>query len=504
MNTIYELFEYRCKTHPERKFVVFEGKVFSYKEIFEKVEQRVSFFLTNKISKSNRIAILDFNSIDSVILFLSSSKLGIIPVFLNWRFTENEIRFILEDSNIVMFLYSDDFKNAIPALLTENKWNTICLSDLRTERIPNSKIDSHVTSEDIALQLYTSGTTGRAKGVELSHQNLLQVIESLSMELPGFGADSINLVCAPFYHIGGLGYFLIGLYKGGLNVLLKKFDPSDCMRLIDEQKITNALLVPAMLQSILSLPNIETYEISSLRNIQFGGSKISEASLFAALDFFRCDFTQAYGLTECSGIATLLRYDELRKIKNREGLHLLESCGKSILGMEIKIINDLNEELESDQVGEICLRSNQLAKQYFNFEDGSFQEEGWFQTGDIGYLNSENYLFIVDRKKDLIISKSEKISPVEIETILSKHPKLKDVCIIGIPDSHNDEMIVAILVCNGDEFITLEDINFFLEGKLAKFKFPRKVFYVKEIIRNQTGKILRDEMKKKLMENNEE
>ena len=127
----------------------------------------------------------------------------------------------------------------------------------------------------------------------------------------------------------------------------------------------------------------------------------------------------------------------------------------------------------------------------------------WFKTGDVGFLNPEKYLFIVDRKKDLIISKSEKISPLEIENVISKHPKLKDVCILGIPDFNNDEMIVAILVANGDELINLEELIFFIEGKLAKFKFPRKIFYMNEIIRNQTGKILRDEMKKKLMENNE-
>jgi acyl-CoA synthetase (AMP-forming)/AMP-acid ligase II len=305
-----------------------------------------------------------------------------------------------------------------------------------------------------------------------------------------------------FFHIGGVGYSLLTLYIGGENILFRKFDPLLVIKAIEERKITNALLVPAMLQAILHLPELGKFNFSSLRNIQHGGSPISEIILRKAKKIFQCYFTGAYGLTETSGIASLLRFDVqekgLAECATREDIHRLSSVGKPSPEMDICIKKESGEKVKANELGEVCIKGEYVFSGYANsqgLEQNEFDEENWFHTGDIGLLDEEGYLFLFDRKNDMILSKSENIYPIEVERVLATHPDIVEVAVVGIPDNEYGEIVTAFLVLRPGTNIDYSEIRGFSKNSLASFKIPRQIFIVNEIPRNLSGKILRNELK---------
>ena len=500
MKTIYELLKFRANMHPTRKALFFEGDSFSYSDLLKSTNQIVNYLLSLEIKKGDKFSILDFNTPSTLHLLFAANALGAIPIILNWRLTPREIEFILVDAKVKTLFYGNEFEEIA------NK--------IDSKRIPVSSVNATLFSsiflkedillskDDIFVELYTSGTTGFPKGVPLSNKNLLSVVRNLATELPGFGADSINLVCAPFFHIGGVGYSLLTLYIGGENILFRKFDPLLVIKAIEERKITNALLVPAMLQAILHLPELGKFNFSSLRNIQHGGSPISEIILRKAKKIFQCYFTGAYGLTETSGIASLLRFDVqekgLAECATREDIHRLSSVGKPSPEMDICIKKESGEKVKANELGEVCIKGEYVFSGYANsqgLEQNEFDEENWFHTGDIGLLDEEGYLFLFDRKNDMILSKSENIYPIEVERVLATHPDIVEVAVVGIPGNEYGEIVTAFLVLRPGTNIDYSEIRGFSKNSLASFKIPRQIFIVNEIPRNLSGKILRNELK---------
>ncbi len=501
MNTIYELLKFRAEAHPNRNALFFEGKSFSYSDLLLSTNQFANYLLSLGLKKGDRFGILDLNTPAALNLLYAAGSIGVIPVFLNWRLTSNEIEFILEDARVKILFYGEGLENIVKEIHTEK----ISLSAINYANY--STIFSNelvVETDDIFVQLYTSGTTGFPKGVPLSNNNLLSVIRNLGIELPGFGADTINLVCAPFFHIGGVGYSLLTLYIGGENILLRKFEPLQVVKSIEERKVTNALLVPAMLQAIVHLPEVGKYNFSSLRNIQHGGSPISGNLLGKAKEVFQCYFTGAYGLTETSGISSLLRFDIQEKGLSKDAsltdIRRLSSVGKASSEMEIRIKIENGNLANVNELGEVCIKGDYVFSGYANqgeIAQTAFDRDGWFHTGDIGLLDADGYLYLYDRKNDMILSKSENIYPIEIERVLATHPNILDVAVVGIADEEFGEVVAAFLVLNPETKIDLPQIKEFTKGKLASFKIPRQLFIVEEIPRNPSGKILRKELKKR-------
>lgn len=500
MKTIYELLKFRADTHPSRNALFFEGKSFSYSDLLLSANQSANYLLSLGLKKRDRFGVLDFNTPSALILLYASGSIGVIPVFLNWRLTASEMEFILQDASAKILFYGEGFESVAKEIHSEK----ISLSTINYSNYSKIfPIESEIEAKDIFVQLYTSGTTGFPKGVPLSNNNLLSVIQNLATELPGFGADTVNLVCAPFFHIGGIGYSLLTLYIGGENILLRKFDPLQVINSIEERKITNALLVPAMIQAIVHLPEIEKYNFSSLRNIQHGGSPITENLLKKAKEIFKCYFTGAYGLTETSGISSLLRFDIQEKGLSNEASakdkQRLSSVGKASPGMSLCIKTENGNLARANELGEVCIKGKYVFSGYANETEKQkvFDSEGWFHTGDIGLLDEDGYLYLYDRKNDMILSKSENIYPIEVERVLATYPDILDLAVVGLPDNEYGEIVTAFLVLREGANIDLPVIQEFAKNKLASFKIPRRFFIVEEIPRNPSGKILRKELKER-------
>lgn len=501
-----EILTYRAKTHPDRVALVCEDVSYTYAELYTNALKSAQWLQSQQLKKGDHIGLLDFNNAAYVHIVNGCLLSGIIPVSINWRLSVKEMLFILTDSNCQLFVYGNDFKQVGDEIAATNNFPVIhthdCFHKIQQLTIDTTFVLPTITLSEQALIIYTSGTTGNPKGVLLSHSNLFEMYYALRSETPLFGPGAVNLIAGPWYAVVGVGYFVFGVFSGCTNVLLKIFDPIEILRLIQTYKITNAFFAPIMMKIICALDEVHEYDLSSLQNIQYGGSPIDEEQLRICYNTFKCHFTQGYGLTETSGIATALRFDDHLRIMNSndpELKHLLRSAGKPYAGVEIKIVDEANTSLPVNAIGEVSIKGNVVAMGYKNqsaINNKIFGHDGWFYTGDMGYVDENGYLFLVDRKNDMIISKGQNIYPAEIEQIIIQHPEIKDIAIIGVPHEVYGEAICAIVVVK-KENIPLNELRNWAKDKMPEYKLPAVIEIVDELPRNPTGKVLRKLLREK-------
>ncbi len=498
-----EILKWRAHTHPHRTALIFETKTITYQQLYEHALECAAWLQNEGLQKGDCIAFLDLNN-DTYVHFVNGCFLmGIIPLSVNWRLKPSEIEFIINDAECKAIIYGNTFKAVIDEATKNAEIATYCMDGLDLQILRNPVI-SHPILTDLALLIYTSGTTGYPKGVMLTHQNLFAMYNELRHETPLFGPASVNLIAGPWYAIIGFGYFMFGIFAGATNVLLRIFDPINVCRIIEQHRVTNAFLAPVMMRAICSLDDVNEYNLSSLQNIQYGGSPISEDQLKICFNTFKCHFTQGYGLTETSGIGTALRFDDHEKILSAEySPALIHSAGKPYSSVQIKIMMNQSTEAKTHEVGEVWLKGTIVSNGYWNRPKENkiaFDGNKWFHSGDMGYLNDDGYLFLVDRKDDMIISKGTNIYPAEIEKVLMRHPQIKEIAVIGIPHETFGEAVCAVAVIRNGE-LTLPELRKWAINELSDYKLPSHLEILQELPRNPTGKILRRELREPYWKN---
>ncbi|MBS1729332.1 MAG: AMP-binding protein [Bacteroidetes bacterium] len=497
--TFPKILFYRAHAHPGRMAYVFNDQAFTYQMYFEKSLEASRYLKSLGLKKGDRFGILDFNNPSVIHLISGAMLLGIIPVCLNWRAMPDDLLFVTNDAGIDYIFFGSSFKKLIDATPFPQNIHNIEIEKLFVENnqsIINHSDEIEISEDDICTLLYTSGTTGNPKGVMLTYKNLYSCYLLCALDTPSFGPDTRNLVCGPMYSIFGYGAFFAGIYAGCTNVLLWMFDAEGVCKNIMQHKVSNALLIPAMFPLILGMEGVESMDFSSLRHIQYGGSPVSGKMLLRMKNIFHCYFTQVYGLTESGGVGTALRYDDhemFLKTSDQETNNRLLSAGKCALGIEVSILNSEFNDDYGFETGEILIRGENIAKGYWNMPElttETFDKDGWLHTGDIGYIDADGYLFLVDRLNDKIVCKGVNIYPAEIEKVLIHFPGFKDVAVIAVPDEKAGEAVCAIAVCD-KENISLTDLQKWCEGKMAYHKIPKHLEKVDALPRNPTGKILR-------------
>ena len=481
-----------------------DGRTWTYAQLNAESNRVAQALLAAGVGPGDRIAYLDRNAPEYFPYLFGGAKINAVSVAVNWRLAVPEMEYILNDSRATLLLAGEEFLDGIGRMDLPGVSTVIVLGDPGDSGFPtydqwlagHPDIDPKVpvADEDTCYQLYTSGTTGLPKGVELTQANFLHCL-SRSLEALEMDADTVNLVCMPLFHISGSGWGVVGMFHGARSLLLRDVDLPLIVRLIGEERITHALFVPAVLQFLLSIPGVDAADYSSLQSITYGASPITESVLVQAMETFGCRFFQAYGLTETTGVVSLLHHDDHDPGGPRA--HLLRSCGKVISNHEVRIMDAASlEEMPEGEVGEIWVRGPQTMKGYWNNPQANrdaFQGE-WFRTGDAGYLR-DGYLFIHDRVKDMIISGGENIYPAEIENVLMQHEAIADAAVIGIPDDRWGEAVKAVIK-RADEALTEEDVMSFCRQRLAHYKCPTSVDWTGELPRNPSGKILKVELRK--------
>jgi long-chain acyl-CoA synthetase len=353
-----------------------------------------------------------------------------------------------------------------------------------------------VQPDDVALQLYSSGTTGRPKGAMLTHANLAWT-PKMGREYYAMGPGSVNLVPSPLFHIGGVGYALTTMGQGGHTILMRDVDPGLMLRLIEQHAVTHSFMVPAIIQMLVEHPEIARTELGSLQRIAYGGAPIGSALLLKAIGVLGCEFMAVYGMTETAGTVISLPPNDHEPVGPRAGL--LRSIGHPLPWLGIRIV-DPTELRDSPvgAVGEIWVRSPQNMLGYWKQPEqtaATLVEDGWLRTGDAAFLDEGGYVYMHDRIKDMILSGGENIYPAEVEKVMSGHPAVSDLAVIGVPSDRWGETVKAIVVLRDDVEIDGGELIAWTRERLAHYKCPTSVDFVDALPRNASGKVLKHHLR---------
>ena len=479
------MLRWRARRRPEFPVTWYQGRERSLEEMNRTSSELASGLVSGlDLEPGDRVAILDKNSDDYIELLFALDKVGAVACPVNWRLTAPEVATIVADAEPKALVVSND--------LRQNADQVTCRV-LDYSELPREKdgTDPGRDREDrVTWQLYTSGTTGVPKGAMLTNLNLLGLTGNLPMEIKGLDEYGRSLVAMPLYHIGGCGWALAAMFAGCTAVITREFVPQDILRVIIEQRINTAFLVPAALLFLTSLPESKGADYSALKNIAYGASPITPELLNRSIETFGSRLTQVYGLTETTGAVTFLQHED------HVGDRFL-SCGRSGFGHELKVVGPDDRELPYGEIGEIVYRGPGTMAGYWRNERDTEAaiRDGWFHTGDAGTMDRDGFIYIKDRIKDMIISGGENIYPAEIEAVLAGHPHVADVAVIGVPDDTWGEAVKAIVIRKPASSLTAEELIEWSASRLAGFKRPRSVDFVDMIPRNPSGKILKKDLR---------
>ncbi|HTW36094.1 MAG TPA: fatty acid--CoA ligase [Rhizomicrobium sp.] len=437
-------------------------------------------------------------------VLLGTFKARAVIVGVNWRLAPPEIAYVLNDAGCEVLFVAKEFYGAIEKIRGEcPRLKTVIAMDgghanwpaYEAWRAEQKAVDPMlpVGPDDDVIQLYTSGTTGHPKGVQLTSANYLAIIRTAEeMGVGAYQPDEVVLIAMPFFHVAGVNIGLFSLAQGARGVILGDIDPQMILRLIEEKRINHAFLVPAVILFLTQQPNVRQMDFSSLRTMTYGASPIAADLLVTAKEIMNCSFLQAYGLTETSGGGTTLLPEDHDPARGK-----LRSCGRPSPGHEVRVVDQEGRTLAPREVGEIQIRARTVMKGYWNKPDASAKalEGGWFRTGDAGYFDQDGYLYIHDRVKDMIVSGGENIYPAEVENAIFGHPAVADVAVIGVPDEKWGEAVKAIIVRKPGVAAEASDIIAYARDRIAGYKLPKTVDFVDTLPRNPTGKILRRELR---------
>ncbi len=500
--TIAQVIRTQAVLRPGAPAVTFGDTTLSFADVDQRSSQAANAFIAAGVGKGDRVAVLSKNAPVFFELAFAASKAGAILAGLNWRLAPVEIEAIMADAEPTVVLVASEER----ALLSETALATPGLKlvvDLEREYedwISGASADDPAVvsgPQDVALLLYTSGTTGVPKGAQLTNANLW-FGERLARETWGFTENSVNLVGMPMFHIGGIGYGMSALIVGGHTVLLRVADPAVIISAIEKHRVTHAFFVPAVVQTIVSAPGVEDADLSSMQLLSYGASPIGDAVLRRAIAVVGCEFTQSYGMTETAGtIVSLPPADH--QPDNPERSALLRSCGKALPWIELALFDPTTgERVPTGTVGEIWVRSKMNMIGYRNKPEETARTitpDGWLRTGDAAYANEDGYLFLFDRFKDMIVSGGENIYPAEVENALYDHPAIAEVAVIGVPHDRWGESPKAIVVLRPATTATPEELIEFARTRLARYKCPSSIDFVAALPRNASGKILKKELR---------
>jgi long-chain acyl-CoA synthetase len=485
--------------HPDDRALVYEGRVETYGELDRRSNRIANHLLGAGASAGDRVAHLDRNSPEAAELLFACAKIGAAVVPLNWRLTASELTVLLRDAEVELLFCGPEFAGlarelaeGLPGLREpvvlepgDDAWLEGC-----PERDPHQDGDL----DAVVLQLYTSGTTGLPKGVQTTNANLSLLASSVAQQW-SIDASSVSLVAMPLFHIGGMGWLLVGLANRASNVLVREIAPSALLETLEREQITNAFLVPTVLQMLSAVPGAGERDWSALRSIAYGASSITTTVLKGVLATFRCPLYQVYGMTETTGAIVQLAAADHDPGGPRE--HLLRSAGRPYPWMELAIIDPSSgEPLGPGEVGEVRVRGASVTPGYYGNPAetaAAIDGDGWLRTGDGGYLDEQGYLFLTDRIKDMIVTGAENVYPAEVEEVLAAHRDVAEVAVFGVPDERWGEVVSAAVVARSE--LSAEELVGFARERLAGYKLPRRVHLVSELPKTATGKISKKELR---------
>lgn len=495
---------YHADQHPDSLALVDGGMSVNWATLHERTSRVANGLIALGCRHGERIGYLGVTAWPFVEVLLGTLKAGMTYTGLNWRLTAVELEYVLRDSAVRVIFCDSGLMPMLQSL--QGKVDTLeqviasdpdGFADWRNGHGTTDPLLAHA-DEDTIFHLYTSGTTGFPKGVCLSNHSMSEQRRAEDQ----FGDWFVHSVpqevvinATPNFHVGGLGWLLIGLFRGAKTLLMQAPEPGHFLDLIERERVTHLFAVPVTLSLMLEEQKKKPRDLSSLKVIHYGASAMAPALLREAIGILGCEFVQYYGMTESNGIVTVLPPDEHRLDKPER----LSSVGKAIPGTELQIRDAVGRPLPPGRNGEIWIRSPTIMKGYWNLPEATAEvlEDGWYRSGDGGRLDEEGFLYMGDRIRDMIVSGGENIYPTEVENALMEHPAIAEVAVIGVPHEKWGEAARAFVVLADGVKASPERLIAFLRDRLAGFKIPREFEFVEELPRTASGKVKKFELRER-------
>ncbi len=483
-------------------FVMPGGRSQSFDGLYRRVLRLNHALQARGLKSGDRVGILSRNRIEYVEAYGVSAS-GLIALPLNWRLSPRELQIVLDNAQPAALIADATFapviaemRDALPFVRhfigfdgASDGFEDYEVVLAESEETPSA---AKVQPGDTACLLYTSGTTGIPKGAELIHRSLLLNCKGAIDEMFGLTEDDVTLAPMPFFHVGGMWYHLFPSFAAGCTtIIMPQFDPQGVLTLMAQHRVTNTHLVPTMIHTLMERPDIGDYDLSALRMMFYAASSMPTETLKRATATFACDFAQGYGSTEAGMVTCLTPEDHVKARAGREDLLL--ACGRALSNVSVRIASPENpDNSDGSGIGEIEVNSPMTMARYWRNPEATAQimRDGWLRTGDLGRIDDEGYVYILDRKSDMIVTGGENVYPREVEDILLQDPDIAEVAVFDLPDSRWVQKVVAAVVLRRPE-ASADDILSRAKQNLAGYKCPKQIFVADALPKNAAGKVLR-------------
>jgi len=514
------------KLFPKKEAIVCGGKRWTYQEFYDRVNRLSHYLKDLGVGKDDKVAILHPNCHYFLETYYGITQIGAISVPINYRLSPKEIAFILQDSESKLLIVDPMFQGQVDPIRGEIKdivgiiWtgeeSNSCLSVGRKEprnlnyeaaliQINSNKVPKvPISDDDIAQIYYTSGTTGRPKGVMLSHKNVTTHALGTIAEIHLTDRD-VWIHVAPLFHLADAWATWAVTWVGGTHVLVREFDPKIVLETIEREKVTLTNLIPTTLNLMVNHPEVGNFDYSSLRVLLSGGAPIAPEVVRKIVETFKCGYIQTYGMTETSPYLTLsILKEHLKKLSYEDQLRFKSKTGREFIGVELKVVSERGEEIKRDEkeIGEIIVKGDIVTKGYWKLPEETEKSirDGWLYTGDMAVMDEEGYVTIVDRKKDMILTGGENVYSTEVENILYMHPAILECAVIGVPDQKWGEAVKGIVVLKPNHKATEGEIIQFCKDRIAHYKAPKSIDFIDALPRTGSGKIHKKGLRDKYWE----
>lgn len=507
---IRDILERNARIYPDRIALAMGEESITYRELSARVALRASRLRALGIAKGDRVAVLMHNSPSYMELLYAVTQLGAVLTPLNELLIARELAAILRNADAAALLYSDEFRGAVERIRPgRTEGARFVAVDTRSAGragpagnetgAPGPPAEAVPLSEsDIAILIYSGGTSGAPRGAMLSHGNLVAASASAALEL-GLSRNDTYLSCTPLPFMAGTGRLLRFHYMGGTIVILPDFDPEEVLRTIEHRKITHVLLTPAMMSRILDTPSASRFNLATLKTVLYGGASIPIELQKRAIRFFRCGLVQSYGQVESAGVLTFLHAEDHSLEESAPYMRKLMSVGKEAIGVEVRVVDESGREVAPNQIGEIVARGPNVFHGYFRDPEYTAEvlRDGWLRTGDIASVDEEGYIYIVDRKRDTLMVGGISVDPREIEDVIEEHPDVKEAAVVGRPDYVLGEFPVAVVALKERAQADTLALLAHCRENMAPYKVPRSIEFLPSLPRNSQGKVLKVKLKGK-------
>jgi len=508
------------KLFPRKQAIVCGEGRWTYEEFCHRINRLSHGLKGFGIGKDDKVAILHPNCHAFLEAYYAIPQIGAISVPINYRLSPKEIAFILKDSESKVLIADSMFKNHVAPIWEEIRGIERILwtggprksdgsVDLNYEGILEQADDSPlpdplVSGEDIAQIYYTSGTTGRPKGVMLSHKNVTTHALGTIAEIHLTDCD-VWLHVAPLFHLADAWATWAVTWVGGTHVLVREFEAKAVLETIEREKATLTNLIPTMLNLMVNHPEVGRFDYSSLRVLLSGGAPIAPEVVRRIVETFKCDYIQTYGMTETSPYLTLsILKGHLSQLPDEDQLRFKSKTGREFIGVELRVVDEQGKEITKNekQVGEIIVKGDIVTKGYWKLPEETKKsiKDGWLYTGDMAVMDEEGYVTIVDRKKDMILTGGENVYSTEVENVLYAHPAILECAVIGIPDQKWGEAVKGFVVLKSGQNATEQEIIQFCKERLAHYKAPKSIDFIGALPRTGSGKIHKKGLRDKYWE----